>query len=504
MQGIFHAMRRGEAEAIYEAGREAVVEALLELSGRFAELSGKISEQTAEVKGLHGQVDELERQAGSDSSNSSMAPSSDPPRSRAERRRLAREAYKRSMRKSGGQPGHQGKARELVTPERVDQRREHLPDCCECGHEFDGSEERVGDPVCHQQYELPAAGPLVFEHGRVRLRCPACQRATLAVLSAGAGSGFGPRVDAHIAMLAGVFRLSRDQVRQVLVEVFGIPASKGSVDNAIMRMSAIMADPWAELREAIAKAQVIHADETSWRLRGAQQWLWVAASALVACFRIDPHRSQAAAKELIGEEFGGFVISDRYCGYHFLDVLQQQLCWCHVIRQLVEISQRTGVTGRRGEQLVTLAREVIAAHRSYLQDGRDADWLAEQLAPLREQIQTLLEQCAAGTHQRTANFSPGLLEEYEALWTFADVPDLNIDPTNNAAERAVRHAVLQRRLQGGTQSDHGSRWIERIQSVRETCRLQQRPVLGWLKQAATSAHNGLPIPTLLPATAQGP
>jgi transposase len=84
---------------------------------------------------------------------------------------------------------------------------------------FDGSEERVGDPVVDQQFELPPVVPLVFEHARVRLRCPTCQRATLAALSAGARSGFGPRLDAHIAMLAGVFRLSRDQVRQVVVEV---------------------------------------------------------------------------------------------------------------------------------------------------------------------------------------------------------------------------------------------------------------------------------------------
>ena len=60
---------------------------------------------------------------------------------------------------------------------------------------------------------------------------------------------------------------------------------------------------------------------------------------------------QAAAKELLGEEFGGFVIRDRYTGYHFLDVLQQQLCWCRVIRQLVEVSQLTGAAGRRGTQL---------------------------------------------------------------------------------------------------------------------------------------------------------
>jgi transposase len=451
-----------------------------------------------EVVVLRERVEELERRVGQNSGNSDNSPSSDRPAPRAERRRAAREAYKRSMRKSGGQPGHQGKTRELVAPERVNKHFEHLPDCCGCGHVFDGSEERVGDPVCHQQFELPVTPPLVFEHARVRLRCPACQTATLAMLSAGALSGFGPRADAHIAMLAGVFRLSRDQVRQTVVEVFRIPASKGSIDNAIMRMSALLADPWAELREAIRKAQTVHADETTWRLRGAQQWLWVAASALVACFRIDPARTQRAAKELLGEDFGGFVVSDRYAGYHFLDVLQQQLCWCHVIRQLVEVSQRTGAPGRRGTQLVKLARNVIAVHRESLTDGHDPDWLSAKLTPLRAQIKVLLEKCAAGRHTKTANFAAGLLEEYDALWTFCDVPDLQIDPTNNAAERAVRHAVLMRKLQGGTQSDRGSRWIERIQSVRETCRLQDRPILAYLTDAATAGHHRRPIPSLVP------
>ncbi len=478
-------MRREEAEAIAVAGGEPAGALVVALFDR--------------VAAYEARLEELERQIGRDSTNSSQSPSSDAPRSRAERRRVAREAYKRSMRKSGGQAGHEGKTRELACPERVDERRVHLPERCGCGHVFDGSEQQIDDRVAHQQYELPVIRPLVIEHSRVRLGCPGCGRAVLAGLPGPALAGFGPRLDAHIAMLAGVFRLSREDVRWVVVDVFGVPASTGAIDNAIMRMSAILADPWAELRHAVGRAEVVHADETSWRLGGAQQWLWVAASALAACFRIDPARSQAAAQALLGEDFGGFVVSDRYAGYHFLDVLQQQLCWCHVIRQLVEVSQRPGVTGRRGAKLVALAREVIAAHRLFLAEGRDADWLAEQLAPLRAQIRALLEQCAAGRHARTANFAAGLLAEYEALWTFADVPQAEIDPTNNAAERAVRHAVLMRKIQGGTQSQRGSRWIERIQSVRETCRLQNRPVLAWLTRAATAAHHGLPAPTLLPA-----
>ncbi|MBA2261967.1 MAG: IS66 family transposase [Solirubrobacterales bacterium] len=486
-------MRQDEIEAIALAGGDPARRLVIELL-----------EQVAKLPVLLERIEELERRVDRDSGNSSQPPSSDAPKSRAERRLLAREAYKRSMRKSGGQPGHEGKTRELVAPDRVDERLVHLPERCGCGHRFDGSEEEIGDPVCHQQYELPVIRALVIEHSRVRLGCPGCGRPSLAELPGPALAGFGPRLDAHIAMLAGVLRLSREDVRRVVVEVFGVPASTGAIGNAIMRMSRVMADPWVELRHAVQQAEVIHADETTWRLRGAQQWLWVAASSLAACYRIDPSRSQAAAKALLGEDFGGFVVSDRYAGYHFLDVLQQQLCWCHVIRQLVEVSQRSGAAGRRGKKLVALARQVIGAHRAYLEEDHDTQWLAIKLAPLRAQIRELLEQCAAGRHARTANFAAGLLDEYEALWTFADVPQAGLDLTNNAAERAVRHAVLMRKIQGGTQSEQGSRWIERIQSVRETCRLHKRPVLDWLTQAATAAHQGQPAPTLLPAAAQGP
>jgi len=364
------------------------------------ELRAQLALLVEENASLRARIAELERQLNRDSRNSSMPPSSDPPKSRAERRREARAKLKElSTRKPGGQPGHEGKHREMVPPERVDRRSEHLPVACACGHRFDGSEVRVDDPVVHQQWELAPVRPLVFEYELLRLRCPCCGKPRLADLPAGVSwSAFAARLEAHIAMLAGVYRLSRRQVREVVQEVFNIRISVGAVDAAIMRMSAILKDPWERLREYIQKAALVHADETGWRLSGAQQYLWLASSALAACFRIDPTRSARAAKELLGEEFGGFVVSDRYAGYHWLDVLQQQLCWCHVIRQLVEVSEREGATGMLGKKLLTAAREVIKVHRRYLQDDHDLDWLREQLAPLRKQILVLLEQGARGQH----------------------------------------------------------------------------------------------------------
>ena len=207
-----------------------------------------------------------------------------------------------------------------------------------------------------------------------------------------------PTLTAETVTILRVYRLSSRQIVELLGEMFGTTVSVGAVNATIMRMSAVLADPWRELRDAVRKAQAVHMDETSWRLRGETNWLWVAASALMACYRIDPSRSQAAAKELLGEDFGSFIITDRYAGYHWLDVLQQQLCWCHAIRQFVSLSEREGAPGRLGEDLLKAARSVIAAHCEYLQDGHDLTWLEAQLRPLRKETQALLERGVRGRH----------------------------------------------------------------------------------------------------------
>lgn len=469
-------MRREDAEALVAQGADAVLEV---------------------VRVLEQRIDDLERLQRRDSTNSSLPPSRDPPSTRQQRRALARERAKKSLRKPGGQPGHEGKTRERPGPEQITAGFDHLPVGCGCGHVFDGAEQRVGEPVVHHKWELPVIAPDVFEYRLWRLVCPGCGKGVLAELPDGVShSALGPRLEAHIAVLAGVYRLSRRQIADVVTHVFGCPISVGAVDAAIMRMSAALHDPWTALRDAVRQADAVYADETSWRLRGQTQWLWVGASALLACYRIDARRTQQAAKALLGEDFGSFVITDRYAGYHWLDVLQQQLCWAHAIRQFTDLSERDGAPGKLGRKLLAQARDVFATHRAFLQDDHDLAWLKTMLDPHRESIKALLKQGARGRHPKTARFCDGLLDEYVALWTFCEVP--GIDLTNNAAERALRHGVILRKIQLGTQSEHGSRWIERICSIRESCRLQGRPVISYLIDAATAAQHHRPIPSLVP------
>jgi transposase len=500
---------RAEAEAIALAGGEPARELVVWL----LDMSDQVVGAVQEVAGLQERIEELERQVNRTSRNSSVAPSSDPPLTRQQRRQLARERAKKQLqregrerREQGGQPGHEGSIRPPAEPEQLTVGPvECLPERCGCGHHFTGGEARVGDPVGHQQWELPLVVPEVREWRRLRLECPDCGKPALAELPAGvSASAFGPRLHAHVAVLAGVCRLSREKIVELLGECHGIELSTGAVDMMLRRVSRVLHDPWRELHQAIKLAEAVHADETTWLCKSDPWWLWTATTAALVCYRIDPRRTQQAAKKLLGENFGGFLTSDRYVGYHWLDVLQQQLCWAHLVRQLTEISERPGAPGKLGTRLLDIAGQVFQVHREHAPALAGADdpehpaliALREQLALLRERFRALLEQGTRGRHPKTARFCAGLLEEYAALWTFCEVP--GITPTNNDAERALRGPVILRRISGGTQSERGNRWIERILSTLETCRRQGRSASEYLHDAIDASLHFRPIPTLVP------
>ena len=148
-------MDRAEAEAIYDAGREVVVEVLLAMDRR--------------IQQLEARVEKLERQLAKSSRNSSLPPSSDPPG------KTPRRSKDRSGRKRGGQPGHEGRGRDLLPACAVDEVIEHWPERCGCGHVFSVDERRqVGEPARHQVEELPAIMVRVIEHRAQRVHCPEC------------------------------------------------------------------------------------------------------------------------------------------------------------------------------------------------------------------------------------------------------------------------------------------------------------------------------------------
>ena len=210
-------MDRAEAEAVFDAGREACVEFLLELTSGY----------DAQIARLEERIRRLEEQARRDSRTSSKPPSSDPPKTRQQRRAEARAKAKellRGERKAGGQPGHPGAGRELEPEDQVDEIVCHYPQACHgCGREFPGQERRPGGRFGrHQVCELPPISAILVEHRTHRLRCPECGSRTTAALPAGvASSAFGPRLRAAIVTLTARNRISRRGIAGLAGELFG-------------------------------------------------------------------------------------------------------------------------------------------------------------------------------------------------------------------------------------------------------------------------------------------
>ena len=366
--------------------------------------------------------------------------------------------------------------------------------CGGCGAAI-GEDDRVadGDPVAHQVSDITVV-VAVCEHRRMRARC-GCGHSTLASLPAGVPEGaFGPTVAAAASTLAAA-RVSRRETGRLLEDLCGIQVSAASVEALVKQASAALEDPYVRILELLDRATVRCADETSWRQAGDPRWLSVAAAVDAALFQIATRRDRDATRALLGDDPGGVIVSDRYSVYLYIDASKRQLCLAHLLRDFVALGERAGAPGRLGRKL---ERCLADAFKILSQPGRDREDLTAlqaDLASCRQQLQTLLEQGSRGHDQRTARFCAGLLERYDALWTFTRV--VGVPATNNTAERALRHGVLWRKTSYGTQTDHGNRAVERLLTIRETCRLQRRRLHTYLTDAITAHQHGQPVPAPL-------
>ncbi len=447
-----------------------------------------IGELIAEVRQLREMVEQLREVVNRNSQNSSQPPSQDRPDQKPGKEPSG------PPRKQGGQPGHPGHHRALV--EDVDEVIVYKPICCEqCGALLLGEDLA---PYRHQVTELPIIKPKVTEYQVHELTCPCCGQSNRGELPPEIAAGwFGPNVISLAGYMMGRFRLSKRQVSDWLAECFAIPMAVSTVVNQQQVISAALAAPVAELEPVVKNAPVCNIDETSWRQAGAQRhsWLWTVVTAQMTLFRIAPSRSGQIARELLGEHYGGVAGTDRCSAYTWLT--HRQYCWSHLLRDFQKILERGGDSYPVGWHL-KLQAEYLLMRWARVRDGTlDYFEFLTEFPAIQTQIRHWLTRGLTVSSSHTSATCRLLLAADADLWRFVSVPGL--EPTNNSAERALRHSVLWRRSSHGTQSDHGSRFVERILTVVETCRQQQRPVFDFLRDALTAYRTGQPAPSLLPA-----
>jgi transposase len=437
---------------------------------------------------LRQQVQDLKARLDQNSTNSSRPPSTDP----IGVKRKPPEPP--SKRRRGGQTGHPRRMRALVPPERVSSVTDCKPaECRRCGHPLSGDD---AEPRRHQVAELPPIEPEVHEYRLHRLCCPRCQAVTCGPLPDGVPrTSFGPRLHAALGVLTGAYRLSKRQVAQLCSDLLGLTISIGMIAKLERITADVLGQPVAELAEAAKTAEAANIDETGWREARLKAWLWVVVTSAGIVFRIARSRAGAVARDLLGEGPKLVVISDRFPGYEWIKLKSRQVCWAHLRRDFQAMIDRDVGGADVGRQLLWQSNRLFESWHKARDGTIQRSTFLQYVAWLRPMVRRSLERGSRCGCAKTAATCGELLRLWECLWTFTRVA--GVEPTNNAAERALRHAVIWRRISGGTDSEAGSRFVERMLSVVATCRQQDRGVLEYLTECLQARLAGRSIPSIL-------
>jgi transposase len=476
-------VERAEAEAIYDQGREVVVAVLLRMDAQIQALTERVAKQDERIA-------QLERRLGRTSRNSSQPPSQDPPGT------APRRGKDRSGRKPGGQPGHEGKGRPLLPAWAVDEVIEHWPDRCACGHVFCEPERvAIGTSARHQVAELPVMAVRVIEHQCQSVRCPDCgAKQTGALPAEVARSAFGVRLQAAIVALSVRNRISRRDVVELCEQLFAARISTGSVEAILQRAGDALERPCEDLLARVRAAKALNMDETGWRLHGDQRALWGVFTSRHAVFRIAADRHEDRARELLADS-SAIVTSDRWWAYAHLPLRRRQVCWAHLRRDFQAHADGLGAEKEFAAHGLRICDDVFWAWEIFQHTG-DRHELQRRVRALRRELKPILRRYSgkAPRNRYCRGLARNLLKAWPALWTFASVNA--VEPTNNHAERALRGAVIYRKLSLGSQSEHGERRIARLLSAHTTCRLQRRSFHAYLIEALGAHARGDPVPLL--------
>lgn len=448
-----------------------------------------IAEQDRLIRALREQIQKLEEEIASlkkNSHNSSKPPSSDMVKPDRRPRR-------RGKRKRGGQPGHRKCTRPAFPPEKVDRVVE-----VELPPEQARGLVKLEQYTVWQQVEVPKKMYQVTEYHVYQYFNPATGRIVTAPLPAQVRQGglCGARLSALIAFLKSSCHASFSTIQRFCREVLDLSISTGKLAKVIQKVSQALQQPYEQVQAQLPREPVLGCDETGHHDQGRLHWLWGLQTARFDFFHINRSRGSRVLFKLLGRHFGGVLHSDYYASYRKfarLGRVLMQYCLAHLIRELRFLAEHHLRSLVRWAQiLLGWLRKMFKLWHQRVQ--KDPEKLRAGLIRLREQFLQVMRQPPQHRLARklARRFQGTRAEDY---FRFIELPGL--DPTNNATERALRGAVIDRKVTQGTCGPAGMRWRERSWTVLGTCRKQNRNVLNYLHQALRAHWQGQPAPQLI-------
>ena len=239
--------------------------------------------------------------------------------------------------------------------------------------------------------------------------------------------------------------------------------------------------------ENLQEADIAHLDETPWYEKGNFIWLWVAISQFTAVYHIGTRKKEELLK-LITAAFIGWLISDGYGAYR--DREKRQRCLAHLIRKAVGL---TGAVDEKAQKMgAWFLREMRGLIKTMNENGEDCK---KKCSPMLARLKRVCNLGSKSDHPKLRALAREILNDWDAVVAFIKNP--GFPATNNEAERALRHAVISRRISFGTRNSEGSRAYAALLSVIETCMRRNQDPWDYIAQTVTLGRKGIvpkPIP----------
>jgi transposase len=385
------------------------------------------------------------------SRTSSKPPSTDPKERRAH------------AKPGGAKPGHEGHSRALSTdPDRV---VDHAPPqcpCCRLALPPDLPSEAVS---VHERIELPQIRPVIEHHRRLAVQCPGCgARVVAAPPSAATGTPFGPRLHALATYLKTFQSLSYERLQATLADLFGVPVSQGGLMNLLRRAQACFQAGRERAVAALRQAEVVASDETGVRIEGGNAYHWVFRCKEAVVHHAAPTRAASVVRATMAGHRPAVWLSDRYSAQQGHGQVQQT-CLAHLARDVAYALEAS-------DDPVPFRLKLWLAAAFDLADGvarLAASTVAAKRRALDRRLDTIL--AAPSGCELARALQAKVCRARDQLLTFVDWPG-RVAATNNACERDLRPAVVQRKVTNGYRAMWAAEGEADIRTVVDTARLK--------------------------------
>jgi transposase-like protein len=358
--------------------------------------------------------------------------------------------------KSGQKKGHPGCSRNI--PERIDEVKEHNPDRCpDCGGELSGVQEIRGRVITDFEVRIINRKHLIF-----RKYCKAEGKIVEEpIYDALPNARFSLRLMLWIMFMKIGIRLPSNKITEFF-QLFGLEISDGEIYNILYQLKEAYGEYYETLLDKMREARAKHIDETSWRINGKNNWLWIFINKEVALFAVEKQRSSEVPIKILGNQKDKFVTTDRYSAYNVLvekTGCLQQVCWTHLLRNSKDLAEHH------------IEAEYIHKRMKFIYKKAKEGEKKENLLHWMDLIAS-----RAYRSSEVFKFVKSICRNHrEDLFRFVD--DSDVSPSNNLAEQGLRSGVVIRKVSGGSRSKEGAETTAKLLSVIQTLKMQEGNII---------------------------